>query len=297
MAKVKDAVILAGGNGTRMLPASLYIPKETMPLVDTPLINHLIWEAAKAGVSRVHLVLSKRKYEILRDFIDNEEVHSDSIRTDLPRDSLRLGLEELSIIPHIQSNPGGVGDAISTAIDSLDGPFLVLLGDMLLMDRHVGPLDSGPKHASSASRELVDSFSRNGLPVVGVCPVEMEEVSNYGVVDISDNMVSRIVEKPDVESAPSEYILCGRYIFPNNTKEILEMYPVSEFGEMQSIEILNHLIENVGLRAVKLEHIKMYDSGNPLSWLKSQIDHALQREDFGNSLTRWIEERLRQRII
>ena len=297
MAKVKDAVILAGGNGTRMLPASLYIPKETMPLVDTPLINHLIWEAAKAGVSRVHLVLSKRKYEILRDFIDNEEVHSDSIRNDLPRDSLRLGLEKLSIIPHIQSNPGGVGDAISTAIDSLDGPFLVLLGDMLLMDRHVGPLDSGPKHASSASRELVDSFSRNGLPVVGVCPVEMDEVSNYGVVDISDNMVSRIVEKPDVESAPSEYILCGRYIFPNNTKEILEMYPVSEFGEMQSIEILNHLIENLGLRAVKLEHIKMYDSGNPLSWLKSQIDHALQREDLGNSLTRWMEERLRQRII
>ena len=294
MAKVKDAVILAGGNGTRMLPASLYIPKETMPLVDTPLINHLIWEAAKAGVSRVHLVLSKRKYEILRDFIDNEEVHSDSIRTDLPRDSLRLGLEELSIIPHIQSTPGGVGDAISTAIDSLDGPFLVLLGDMLLMDRQAR--STPPKHASSAS-PMSDSFSRTGLPVVGVCPVEMEEISNYGVVEISDDMVSRIVEKPDLDSAPSEYILCGRYIFPTNTKDILEMYPVSKFGEMQSIEILNHLIENVGLRAVKFEDIKMYDSGNPLSWLKSQIDHALQREDFGNSLTRWIEERLRQRII
>ena len=292
MAKVKDAVILAGGNGTRMLPASLFIPKETMPLVDTPLINHLIWEAAKAGVSRVHLVLSKRKYEILRDFIDNEEVHEDSIRTDLPRDSLRLGLEGLSVIPHIQSNPGGVGDAISTAIDSLDGPFLVLLGDMLLMDRHVGPPDSGPKHASSASSRLVNSFSKTGLPVVGVCPVEMEEVSNYGVVEISDDMVSRIVEKPDLDSAPSEYILCGRYIFPTNTKDILEMYPVSKFGEMQSIEILNHLIENVGLRAVKFEDIKMYDSGNPLSWLKSQIDHALQREDLGNSLKRWIEERV-----
>ena len=292
MKKVEDAVILAGGNGTRMLPASLFMPKETMPLVDTPLINHLIWEAAKAGVSRVHLVLSKRKYGILREFIDNEEVHEESTRIDLPRDSLRLGLEGLTVIPHIQTSPGGVGDAISAAIDSLDGPFLVLLGDMLLMDRHVGPLDSGPKHASSASSRLVDSFSRTGLPVVGVCPVEMEEISNYGVVEISDDMVSRIVEKPDLDSAPSEYILCGRYIFPTNTKDILEMYPVSKFGEMQSIEILNHLIENVGLRAVKFEDIKMYDSGNPLSWLKSQIDHALQREDFGNSLTRWIEGRL-----
>ena len=89
MAKVEDAVILAGGSGTRMLPASLFMPKETMPLVDTPIINHLIWEAAKAGVSRVHLVLSERKYGILRDFIDNEVVHENSIRTDLPRDSLR----------------------------------------------------------------------------------------------------------------------------------------------------------------------------------------------------------------
>ena len=63
--KVEDAVILAGGNGTRMLPASLFMPKETMPLVDTPLINHLIWEAAKAGVSRVHLVLSRESMEFL----------------------------------------------------------------------------------------------------------------------------------------------------------------------------------------------------------------------------------------
>ena len=292
MEKVEDAVILAGGSGTRMLPASLFMPKETMPLVDTPLINHLIWEAAKAGVSRVHLVLSGRKYGILREFIDNEVVHENSIRTDLPRDSLRLGLEGLSVIPHIQTNPGGVGDAISAAIDSLDGPFLVLLGDMLLMDRHVGPLDSGPEHASSASSELVDLFSKTGLPVVGVCPVEMEEVSNYGVVDISNQMVRGIVEKPDMKSAPSEYVLCGRYIFPGNTKKILEMYPVSEFGELQSIEILNHLIQNGGLQAVKLEHFSMYDSGNPLSWLKSQIDHALRRKDLANSLKRWIEERV-----
>ena len=120
----------------------------------------------------------------------------------------------------------------------------------------------------------------------------MEEVSNYGVVDISNQMVRGIVEKTDMKSAPSEYVLCGRYIFPGNTKKILEMYPVSEFGELQSIEILNHLIENGGLQAVKLEHVSMYDSGNPLSWLKSQIDHALRRKDLANSLKRWIEERV-----
>jgi len=292
MAKVEDAVILAGGSGTRMLPASLYIPKETMPLVDTPLINHLIWEAAKAGVSRVHLVLSERKSEILSEFIKDGGVLGEEIRPDLPRESLRLGLEGLDIIPHIQTSPGGVADAISTAIASIEGPFLVLLGDMLLMENHVGPLDSGARFASSASRELVSMFSSSGLPVVGICPVKRNEISNYGVVEISDEKVTGIVEKPDVENAPSEFVLCGRYIFPDNTKEILEMYPVSEFGELQSIQILNHFIGDGGLHAVKLENFSMYDSGNPLSWLKSQIDHALQREDLGEGLKRWMESRI-----
>ena len=125
MARVEDAVILAGGSGTRMLPASLFIPKETMPLVDTPIINHLIWEVAKAGVSRVHLILSKRKQEILSDFISDEGIYGDEIRPELPRESLRLGLEGLEIIPHIQKSPGGVADAISTAMRSVEGPFLM----------------------------------------------------------------------------------------------------------------------------------------------------------------------------
>ena len=292
MARVKDAVILAGGSGTRMLPASLFIPKETMPLVDTPIINHLIWEAIKAGVSRIHLVLSKRKYEALSDFIINGGLHSDEVRPDLPRESLRLGLEGTEIIPHIQPSPGGVADAISCSIDSIKGPFLVLLGDMLIVEEHSGPLHSGPNYASSASSKLVSMFSRSGLPVVGVYPVEGEEISNYGVVEISDEKVKGIVEKPDIEFAPSEYVLCGRYIFPDNTKEVLEMYPVSDFGDLQSIAVLSHFINNGGLSSVKLDNFSMYDSGNPLSWLKSQIDHALQREDLSKSLGLWLKEKL-----
>ena len=136
-------------------------------------------------------------------------------------------MEGLEIIPHIQEHPGGVADAISTAIESVEGPFLVLLGDMLLLEEHWGPLHSGTSYASDASSELVSVFSRSGLPVVGACPVAREEISNYGVVEISDEKVKSIVEKPDIESAPSEYVLCGRYIFPENTEEILEMYPLS----------------------------------------------------------------------
>jgi len=292
MAAINDAIILAGGSGTRMLPASLYVPKETLPMIDTPLINHLIWEVARAGVSRIHLVLSQRKKDILSDFLENGIVHESQVRADLPRESLRLGLDGLKIIPHIQEKPGGVADAISTAIDQIDGPFLVLLGDMLLLDGHVGPKNSGPEFASTASSRLVSMFEETGLPNVGICPVESDEISKYGVVGLSDGMVVEIMEKPSSEEAPSEYVLCGRYVMPGNTREILEHYPISEFGEMQSIQLLNHLVVNGGLQAVKLDRMKMYDSGDPLAWLRSQIDHGLNRSDIGSSLENWIRGRL-----
>ena len=87
-------------------------------------------------------------------------------------------------------------------------------------------------------------------------------------------------------------VLCGRYVMPRNTREILERYPISEFGEMQSIQLLNHLVENGGLQAVKLDRMKMYDSGDPLAWLKSQIDHGLKRSDIGGDLKNWLRGRL-----
>ncbi len=79
---------------------------------------------------------------------------------------------------------------------------------------------------------------------------------------------------------------------PENTQEIIEQYPISEFGEMQSIKLLNHLVENGGLQGVKLDEMKMYDSGDPLAWLKSQIDHGLNRRDIGDNLEKWLRERL-----
>jgi UTP--glucose-1-phosphate uridylyltransferase len=292
MGMIRDAIILAGGLGTRMLPASLYSPKEALPLIDTPILNHLVWEAERAGATRVHLVLSKRKREILDDFLEGKSINFDGVRTDLPRDSLRLGTGGIEVIPHVQIEAGGVADAISVAINHVDGPFLVLLGDMLLMEGNFGPSESGPNYASEASKKLVSAYQENGLPCVGVCRVGEDEVSNYGVVEISEDMVVGITEKPSRQEAKSDFVLCGRYIFPENTSSILEGFPLSEFGEMQSIYLLNHLIDNGGLNAVSLEGMEMYDSGDPISWLKAQIDHALRRVDVSSDILVWLNERL-----
>lgn len=292
MSEVKDAIILAGGRGTRMLPASLYAPKETMPLVDTPILNHVVWEAARAGVSRIHLVVSKRKKIMLDDFLENGTIHDGDVRKDLPREALMLGSHDVEIIPHVQISAGGVADAISVAIERVSGPFLVLLGDMLLMENHSGPSYSGPENASSASKMLVSNFDETGLPSVGVCSVDEKEVSNYGVVEISNGNVVGIEEKPAIGESKSNSVLCGRYLFPEETGVILEKFPLSEFGEMQSIFLLNYLIENGGLNAVKLEEMEMYDGGDPISWLKSQIDHGLRRSDISSELFEWLKDRI-----
>ena len=295
MSEVTDAIILAGGLGTRMLPASLYMPKETMPLVDTPILNHLIWEATKAGVERIHIVLSERKFKILGDFFDEGGmgVHAD-IRSDLPQISLTPRVEGVEIITHIQPSAGGVADAMSVALGSIDGPFIVILGDNLLVEEHVSPLHSGPEGASGASLSLVKRFEENGSPCVAVFRVPRAEVSKYGCVKFDGDQVSEIAEKPEANEAPSEFVLCGRYLFPSNTAKILELFPRDSFGEMQSISLMGYLIENGGLEAVKLQGYQFYDSGDPLSWLKSQIDHSLRREDLAKDLREWIGRRIRE---
>ena len=289
---IRDAIILAGGLGTRMLPASLYSPKEALPLIDTPILNHLIWEVTKARISRIHLVLSRDKYRFFEKFLSETNNNLQVARADLPREALSMGSDGVEIIPHIQENPGGVGDAISVALGSIEGCFLVVLGDMVLIEKHHGPMQSGPYFASSASERLISRFEESGRPCVGVVPVDLEEVKNYGVAEVANNLVMNIEEKPTPAEAKSNLILCGRYIFPKETRDLLLKFPVSKHGELQSILILNYLIKNGGLGAVNLEGMEMYDSGDPMSWLKSQIDHGLRRDDTYSELSEWLTNRL-----
>ena len=292
MSEVKEAIILAGGMGSRMLPASLYMPKETMPLVDTPILNHLIWEASKAGIEKIHLILSERKMAIIGNHLNKQSLFSDDVRPDLPIESLTLGAPGVEIVAHVQKSPGGVADAISVAIKYIKGAFLVMLGDMVILERHLGPKHSGKDEASGASIKLVSMYEKNGLPTVGVSKVEEEELVKYGVVDLQGEDVKEIIEKPSKGEAPSDYILCGRYIMPGNTADILRKYPINEYGELQSIMLLRHFIKNGGLKATKLDNMTVYDGGDPLSWLKSQIDHALRRDDLSHDLSVWLRTKI-----
>tara|TARA_B100002052_G_scaffold278997_1_gene285855 strand:+ start:1364 stop:2308 length:945 start_codon:yes stop_codon:yes gene_type:complete len=289
--RVEDAIIIAAGLGTRMLPASLYYPKEMLPLVDSPGIHHLIAEARKAGAKRIHLVVSEEKISSFREIgLKGRQKIVDGIRADLPDHQLDPVTEDAELKIHIQKSPKGVGDAILCALGDIHGPSIVIMGDNILLPRKGLSVLSKSFDGSEASLELVNRYKISGKPVAGVFAVNMSEIHNYGIVDIANGMVEGITEKPNRDQVLSNLALCGRFIFPQGVKEILEMAEISGMGELQSIGLLNYLIENVGLEVYEFEDYSFLDSGEPVSWLKAQIEHAIFREDLRNEIIPWIEE-------
>ena len=192
MAAVQDALLVAGGLGTRMLPTSASVPKEALPLVDVPALVHLAREAVAAGAQRLHIISSPRKdmNALLGDHAWLQEK-----RPDLDP-QLLSPFSDVEVHIHIQHEPLGLGNAIESALGDIEGPFLVLLGDNILLDQHSSPQEFTP---SNASKKLVENFEKNGLPCVGLLAVQPEEVSNYGVVRQEGEKILEIIEKPTQE--------------------------------------------------------------------------------------------------
>ena len=176
------------------------------------------------------------------------------------------------------------------ARDNINGPFLVLLGDNILTANHAELSNFKP---SSVSKSLVELFKRYGRPCVSLYDVGIDRVGDYGIVSLHEGTITSIVEKPSPANAPSTFALCGRFIYGEDTFDLLERYSVEEYGEMQSIELLRHWMKTGELRADLLTNeIAWYDSGLPLEWLKSQVDHALLRPEYRQQFRTWLEKRL-----
>jgi UTP--glucose-1-phosphate uridylyltransferase len=287
MGRVLDAVIVAAGMGTRMLPVSGYVAKEMLPLVDVPVMHHLILEARAAGCNRIHIITSPTK-----DFsalLDDMNSKFPSFSND---ESLLNPVGDAEYFIHYQNEQLGLAHAISMASSSISGPFLILLGDNILTSNHAALSSFEP---SLVSQELVSFYQESGSACGAVYDVGIEAVNQYGIVSLDGDKVQSIAEKPNKEDAPSTLAFCGRYIFTEDFSTLLDHYPVDDHGELQSIAIMEHWMKEGKLRAHVLEStVSWYDSGMPLVWLTSQIDHALRRPEYGDQLAAWLSQRLNQ---
>src|SRR6476659_3879749 len=274
----RTAVVPAAGLGTRFLPATKTVPKELLPVVDTPGIELVAAEAAEAGAERLIIVTSEGKDGVVAHFVEDlvlegtlEARGKQSMLEKVRRAPALIKVESV-----VQAEPLGLGHAVGCVEKSLsddEDAIAVLLPDDLV-------LPTGVLETMSKVR------AKRGGTVLCAIEVDPDEISAYGVFDVepvpdtnNPNVlrVKGMVEKPKVDDA----------IF-----DALRRVPRGAGGEIQLTDAIALLIEEGHPVHVVVHRGSRHDLGNPGGYLKAAVDFALERDDYGPELRRWLVERL-----
>jgi UTP--glucose-1-phosphate uridylyltransferase len=282
---IRKAVIPAAGLGTRFLPATKAQPKEMLPIIDTPTIQYVVQEAVDSGIDDILIISGKGKRAIEDHFDRNFELET---HLENKQDSAAYNeVRRLADMAHIhfirQKEFNGLGDAIYHArMHTGDEPFAVLLGDSII--HSVIP----------ATQQLIDVYEQYQQTVLGTETIPKEKVTSYGIVGgkkISDRLweVSEMVEKPDVDKAPSNLAIAGRYILTPEIFKAIEQTARGKNNEIQLTDALRILLKRENIVACAIEG-KRYDIGNKLDYLKTCIEFALMRKEFKEPLMKFMKQ-------
>jgi UTP--glucose-1-phosphate uridylyltransferase len=282
--KIRKAVIIAAGRGTRFLPITRSLPKEMMPLVDRPLIQYGVEEALNSGITQIIMVTAQGK-SAMEDYFDR----SPELELFLERkkDKERLGqmrkLARMVDVCYIrQKEQLGLGHAILIAREIVgDEPFAVILPDDII-DSKVPCL-----------RRMVAVYEKYGAGVVAVERVSDEDTRKYGIIKakkVAPNIyqILSLVEKPEPARAPSRLGIVGRYILTPQIFNALKVTPPGKGHEVQLTDALHLLLQQQELYAYEFEGIR-HDTGSPLGWLKANVALALKRDDIGSELRKYLK--------
>ena len=272
--KIRKAVIPAAGLGTRFLPITMSVPKELLPIIDRPLLQYVIAEAAEAGVEEVIIVTSPGK-ESISDYFQPHSALEQRLAASgeealLAKVSEASGLARVSFV--FQHEALGLGHAVLMAKDAVgDEPFVVILPDDIIA------------HTPGAIAQMVQVSEQMDAGVIAVEQLPWEVIHNYGVVDgtqVSDRVykIQGLVEKPPREQAPSNLTIVGRYILPPQIFQCLENTQPGAKGEIQLTDGLLALLEEHDLYAYRFAG-KRFDGGTPMGLLRASLAFALDRDD------------------
>jgi len=287
MQKIRKAVIPAAGYGTRFLPITKSIPKEMLPLIDKPIIQYIIEEAVNSGIEDIVIVTSNGKHAIEDHFDNNLE-----LERYLEAGGKLDQLEEIRRIASManfiyirQKGKYGNGTPVLNAEHIIGNePFAVLWGDEFI---------AGNPPRLQQTAEVFEEFGR---PVIsGVRIKKKEDLSRYGIADLKpvrDNIfeIKNIVEKPKPEEAPSDLAAHGCYILTPDIFDTLKNQSPGKGGEIWLVDGINKLKEKGPIYTCEIKEGKYYDCGNVLEYLKTNIDHALKREDIGDEIKQYLQE-------
>ncbi len=287
---VTRAVIPAAGFGTRFLPATKVVPKELLPIVDTPSIQLVVEEAAGAGLHDIVIVTGPDKAAIRDHFGRATELEAFLERKGkLPElERIRASADLASIRFVVQEEPLGLGHAVSVAERAVAGEsFAVLLPDDLMH----------PEVPLLA--EMLAAHERTGRSMVAAFEVAESEISAYGCIEpgTQDGPLTRVVsvvEKPAPEEAPSRLAVIGRYVFGPAIFDALRRIEPGVGGELQLTDAINLLASEQEVLAYGFDHGR-FDTGTPLDYLKTVIEHGTERADIGPALRTWLEDFVERR--
>lgn len=288
--KVRKAVIPAAGLGTRFLPATKAVPKEMIPIIDKPMIQHIVEEAVHAGIEDIILITARHKEAIENHFDFNPELedHLDKKKkSELAEVSRSIG-KMCNLISIRQKNPMGLGHAVQCA-ESVIGnePFAVLLGDDLI--------DS----SKPCIRQLIDIYESENASVVGVMEVPETEVNKYGIVGgkiLKPGLmeVNRLVEKPAPSQAPSRWAIPGRYVLSPTVFDCLRETRPGNGGEIQLTDALQLLAQKERLLAFQFDGTR-YDTGDRLGFIEATLAFALKRPELAADVKKLMRKHLELR--
>jgi len=272
--EIKKAVIPVAGMGTRFLPATKSMPKEMLPIIDKPVIHHVVEEAIASGIDDIIFITGRSKRSIEDYFDDSPELESHLRQKN--NDKMLKMVQDISSMVDIhyirQKEPRGLGDAILTAKKHInDEPFAVLLGDDIIVNK------------KPCTKQLIDNFQKYGRSTIAVEEVPFEKTGSYGIIkgkamDDSLYILEDIVEKPKPEDAPSNIGAIGRYVFTPEIMDCIHKTTAGVGNEIQLTDGIRLLKEEQKIYAYKFTG-KRYDTGDKVEYVKAIIDFALKNEE------------------
>jgi UTP--glucose-1-phosphate uridylyltransferase len=277
MKPIRKAIFPVAGLGTRFLPATKAMPKEMLPVVDRPLIQHVVDEAREAGIEHFIFVTGRNK-GVIEDHFDRQFELEVTLQERQKRAELSLLEEALPGAGQAsftrQQSPLGLGHAVWCARELVgDEPFALLLPDVLV------------QHSRGCLAQMMDTYRQNGTDanMIAVEEVPPERVHMYGVVGVGATVgkafkVTQMVEKPKREEAPSNLSITGRYILQPEIFAVLENQPRGAGGEIQLTDGMVRLAQKQPFLGFKFEGAS-FDCGSKVGFLAANVAYALARDD------------------
>jgi UTP--glucose-1-phosphate uridylyltransferase len=293
MSQVKKAVIPVAGLGTRMLPATKAIPKEMLPVVDKPLIQYVVAECVAAGIKEIVLVTHASKNSIENHFDTSFELEATlekRVKRQLLEAVQAICPKDVTIMHVRQGMAKGLGHAVLCARPMVgDAPFAVVLPDVII-DEYTSNL----KKDNLA--DMVAKFNTSRVSQIMVEQVPQEDVSKYGIVDLEgldlkqgeSGKIHGMVEKPDLEDAPSDLAVVGRYVLSENIWDLLEFTPPGAGDEVQLTDAISTLMKTEQVDAYYMKGAS-HDCGSKLGYMTANVEYALRHPELGNEFKSFLK--------